>query len=169
MIYLLRAEEQSCAVHRPSYRMKSQTQYFAILVLLVGLIGLGLLIIDRQGREPQQVFPATVTRDCAPWDGGAFTISIPYDAASVIAISIWQSPAIESPSTFSVPDEAAQVGNASLITEPSPPRPLYGEVSFQRVSQETPVEGRFNFRDESGKAFEGKFIAAWDHRIVYCG
>ena len=88
--------------------MKSQK----MLVLAVGLLILGLALFTFFARDEASLpmFSATVHRDCAPWDGVAFTVSIPYHSESVITISIWKSPDIKFPTTFSLPDEAGQVG-----------------------------------------------------------
>jgi hypothetical protein len=149
--------------------MKSRIQYFTIIVVLMTFFGILLFTIYRQSQESAQAFPATINRDCAPWDGAAFTISMQYDSVSVITISIWQSPDIKFPSTFSLPDEAGQVGYAYILSELGPLIPLNGEVSFQRVSEGTPVEGRFSLKSERGEAFDGKFMAEWESQIVYCG
>ena len=139
------------------------------MVLLITLFGIVLFTFYMRSQELEQAFPATINRDCAPWDGAAFTVSIPYDSVSNITVSIWQSPDIKFPSTFSLPDETGQVGHAYILSELGPLIPLNGEVSFQHVSEGTPVEGRFSLTSERGDAFDGKFVAEWEGQIVYCG
>ena len=83
--------------------------------------------------------------------------------------SIWQSPDINFPSTFSFPDETGQVGHAYILPELDPLQQLSGEVFFGRVDRESPVEGRFDFVTETGRQFKGQFEAKWGNEIVYCG
>ena len=143
---------------------------------LLWLIGLAILILvialytfSARDQQPAQVFSATVNQDCAPWDGSAFTVSIPYDPVSSITISIWGSPDIKFPSTFWFPNETGQVGYAYILPELGPLTQLSGKVSFQRVEGGRPVEGEFDLRDESGKGFKGKFNAEWGNEIIACG
>lgn len=139
---------------------------FIAMGLAILVLGIAFFTFPKRDQETTQVFPATIGRDCAPWDGSAFTVSIRYDFASTIAISIWKSPDIKLPSTFSFPDETGGVGEAYILSELDP---LSGKVFFQRVDRESPVEGEFDLRDESGKRFKGKFSAEWEHKPVYCG
>jgi hypothetical protein len=147
--------------------MKSRT----FLVIAIGLLILGtaLFTFSRRNQEPEQIYPATINRDCAPWDGAAFTVSIPYDSGSVINISIWQSPDIKLPSTFSFPDETGQIGFAYTLPELDPLEELTGKVTFWRVGEERPVDGEFSLMSERGERFSGKFKAKWGDEIVYCG
>ena len=117
---------------------------------------------------PEQIFPATINRDCAPWDGSAFTVSIPMQG-SRISISIYQSPDIKLPTAFIFPDDTLSVGNALLILPIGSPEPLTGKVTFQRVGQDIPVAGQFDLVTNTGEHFKGKFIAAWQNEMIYCG
>lgn len=144
--------------------------------LSISIISLTLLIISiawyafsRRDQVPVQFFPATINRDCAPWDGSAFSVSIPMNDGTVINISIYQSPEINHPSTFSFPDETGQIGNGLLLLPTDSSEQLTGRVSFQRVEQGIPVEGRFDLVTEAGKQFKGKFVAEWGDEIIYCG
>ena len=147
--------------------MKSRTLFFITAGLLI--LGIATFIFSTRDQEAVQVFPATVDRDCAPWDGGAFTVKIPMSDGTAIDISIWQSPQIKSPVVFSFPDDSGQVGNAILIHPVGLPDPLTGTVYFWNVNQEDPVEGRFELRTESGKVFKGQFKAEWGNFIALCG
>ncbi len=148
--------------------MKSQTSLAALLIFALTVLG-GVWFFSTWGhQEPTPVFPATIRRDCAPWDGSAFTLSIPVEG-SVLGISIYQSPDIKLPVTFSFPDETGRVGNALLVLPSGSSEPLTGKVSFQRVEQGSPVEGEFNLLSDTGEQFKGKFIAEWDNQPVYCG
>jgi len=149
--------------------MKSRTQLYIAIGLLALVFGIAWYTFSTRNQAAIQVFPATINPDCAPWDGSAFTVSIPMDDGIIINISIWQSPDIKLPVTFSFPDETGQIGFAYILPELDPLQPLSGEVFFWRVDQGNPVKGEFNFKTESGKQFEGKFIAEWGNEIIYCG
>jgi hypothetical protein len=96
-------------------------------------------------------------------------MSFRYDPVTTITISIWQSPDIKFPTTFTFPDETGQVGYAYILPELDPLEQLTGKVTFWRVEQGIPIEGEFNFMTVSGKQFKGKFIADWGNEVVYCG
>ncbi len=149
--------------------MKPRTQFFIALGFLLLILGIAWVAFPERNQELEQVFPATINRDCAPWDGSAFTVSIPMSDGASIAVSIYQSPDIKLPITFSFPDEIMSVGNALYLSQVSSSEQLTGKVSFQRVEENSPVEGEFNFMTESGKQFKGRFIAEWNNQIVYCG
>ena len=149
--------------------MKPLTRFFITVALIVLMLGLALFVYVEELSEPITVFPATINRDCAPWDGAAFTVSIPYDAVSVITISIWESPDFKIPTTFLLPDVEGQVGYAYILSELDSLIPLKGEVSFQRVGEGRPIEGRFSLTPESGEVFAGRFIAEWGEQMALCG
>jgi hypothetical protein len=148
--------------------MKSRYPFFGALVLLLLTVAIALYTFSRRTQEPTQVFPATISRDCAPWDGSAFTVSIPHDA-TVIYVSIWQSPSIKLPVTFTLPDETGRVGYAYTLSELGSLEELSGEVFFWRVDEGIPLEGRFRFTTERGERFEGRFVAEWGSQMAYCG
>lgn len=149
--------------------MKTQTSLVLLSILVLAAVGGFFYYQSLSDQEPAQVFPATVNRDCAPWDGGAFTISIQYNPVTTIMISIWKPPNIQFPSRFILPDDEGQVGNAYILPELGPYMQLNGEVSFQRVEVGMPLEGRFSFTSERGGKFEGQFIAEWGEQVVMCG
>jgi hypothetical protein len=149
--------------------MKSRNQFFVAIGLLILILGIALFTFSARDREPVQVFPATINRDCAPWDGAAFTVSFRYDPVTTITISIWQSPDFTFPVTFSFPDETMRVGIAYSLPELDPLEELTGKVTFWRVEQGIPVEGEFNFTAESGGRFKGRFKAYWGNQIPMCG
>ena len=147
--------------------MKSRTLFFIAIGLL--LLGVAVFIFSTQDQEPAQTFSATINRDCAPWDGSAFTVSIPMSAGAVIDISIWQSPDIKFSKTFSFPDNTGQVGNVSIRSASGEYEQLSGTVFFQRVDEGSPVSGRFELATEAGQRFEGQFEAGWENQIALCG
>jgi hypothetical protein len=154
-------------INRPVHRMKNRVLlYFAMGLLLLGM---GLFIYSSRNQEPIGIFPATINRDCAPWDGAAFTLSIPTEDGIIIHVSIWQSPDIKLPVTFTFPDETGQIGFAYILPELDPLQQLSGEISFLRVEEGIPVEGEVSFMTVGGRQFKGKFEADWGNEIVYCG
>jgi len=122
-----------------------------------------------RNQDLAQILPGTINRDCAPWDGAAFILSFRYDPITTITISIWQSPDIKFPTTFTFPDETGQIGFAYTLPELDPLEELTGKVTFWRVEEGIPVEGEFNFMTQRGKQFNGKFTAEWGNEVVYCG
>jgi len=148
--------------------MKQRIQFFITIGVLIVIFVITWISFSRHDQASAQVFPATINRDCAPWDGSAFTVSIPMDG-EIINISIWQSPDIKLPARFSFPDETGQIGYAYIIPELDPLQQLSGEVFFWRVEEGIPVEGEFDLLTEAGQQFKGKFEAQWGNEIVYCG
>ena len=149
--------------------MKTRTQRLMAISLVIFVLGIAFFTFSKRDQETIQVFPATIGRDCAPWDGSAFTLSVHYDPTSTIMISIWKSPDIKFPATFSFPDKTGSVGQAYILSETDPLIPLSGKVFFRRVDQETPVLGEFDLTDGSGKQFKGQFNATWNNKVAACG
>ena len=147
--------------------MKSQTLLFIAVGLLI--LGIGWYIFSAQNQEPTQIFPATVNRDCAPWDGSAFTVSIRYDPTTTITIYIWRSPDITIPTTFTFPDDTGQIGTAYILPELDPLQQLSGTIFFWHVEEQNPVEGRFELVTETGQRFDGQFEAEWENQMALCG
>jgi hypothetical protein len=148
-------------------QMKSRTALYVVIALILALGGIWFLNA-RQEAQPTQVFPATVNRDCAPWDGAAFTVSIPMDS-SILDISIFQSPSIKSPAAFALNENTIDTGDAFLFPSAGPPEPLTGRVHFEHIEEGIPVEGEFHFTTRSGEQHTGRFEAQWRNEIVYCG
>ena len=143
--------------------------YSLTFISLIKLIaGIALYALARRSQIPEQIFSATINRDCAPWDGSAFTISIPMKGQG-IAISIYQSPEIKLPTAFLFAEDTLSTGNALLILPLGSPQQLTGKVSFQKVAQDTPVQGQFDLVTNSGEHFKGRFSAEWKNEIVLCG
>lgn len=140
-----------------------------IVAMILLILGITWLRDSTRNQEPSHVFSATINRDCAPWDGGAFTVLIPMDSTTAITISIWQPPDINQPVKFSFPEETGQAGAAYLPTHPDTFQQLQGNVSFRRVNEGSPVEGEFDFTTERGERLHGRFTAEWGDQVVYCG
>ena len=148
--------------------MTSHLRLPAVIGLTLLLMVIVLYAFARRSQAPEQIFSATINRDCAPWDGSAFTVSIPMKNAN-ISISVYQAPDIHAPTVFSFPDDTMSSGSAFLILPLDSPEPLKGKVSFQRVQQGNPVQGTFDLATEVDKKFKGKFIAEWGNEVIYCG
>jgi len=148
--------------------MKNRVWLYLMLGVLTLAAGLIWLLFSTQ-EESRTVFNATLTRDCAPWDGAAFTVSIPYDRTTTVTISIWRSPDIKFPVAFSFPDQTGRLGFAYSLSQLDPLEPLAGRVSFTRVEQGSPVRGEFNLSTENGRQFQGKFSADWGNIYAMCG
>jgi len=161
--------EHSQEIYRHPHRMKSRTLFLLAIGLLILVFNVTWIIFSPRNQAAAEVFPATVNRDCAPWDGAAFTISIPLNDGTMIHISIWQFPDISLPVTYSFPDDTGQVGNALLLHEVGLPEQLNGKVFFWQVNQEGLTEGKFDLVTEAGQLFKGQFKAEWGDEIVYCG
>jgi hypothetical protein len=149
--------------------MKPRTQFFIATGLLVLLLGITWFSFSTRHQEALQTFSATVNRDCAPWDGSAFTVSIPMSEGTIISISIWQAPDIKLPVTFSFPDDTGQIGNASYQLASGEYKQLSGTVFFKHVEAGSSVEGRFELVTEAGQRFEGQFKADWKYTFMLCG
>jgi hypothetical protein len=149
------------------YQMKSPILPYTLIALLA--LSFVILWLNHSGndQESTQLFPATVNRDCAPWDGSAFVISIPYDSMSTMEISIWRSPDAKFSTSFSFPDNTGRIGNAALHAQNGSPEQLTGKVFIR--STEHGMEGEFNFFTETGSQFTGRFTAVWGDFIALCG
>lgn len=142
-----------------------------LLIISIALLMLGIAFFAFSPRKPEplSMFPASASLDCAPWDGAAFTVQIPWQGGDVIDISIWQAPEIQFPVTFNFPDDTGQVGNV-ILTHPSGlPNALTGEVWLKNVSVGNVIQGRFNLKSEGGGLYQGQFAAQWSEQITLCG
>jgi len=151
--------------------MKPRTQFVIIVGLVVLILGITWYTFPKRNRAVIQTFPATIQRDCAPWDGAAFTVMILPQGqdGDAIQVSIWQSPEFKLPKTFSFPDDTGQIGNASLMHSTEAAEQLSGKVSFSSVKQDSPAEGRFELFTDTGQRFAGEFRAEWQDKIILCG
>jgi hypothetical protein len=113
--------------------------------------------------------PATVSADCAPWDGAAFTVSVPVETGRSISISIYQAPDIRSRVTFSFPDPGNRVGYAFYKPEFGPDEALSGSVTLQAAQRGIPVEGELDLESPGGLRYRYAFVATWGSQQAYCG
>jgi hypothetical protein len=148
---------------------KSWIAFRALIVVAAVAFGALWLLSRLRNEEPIQLYPATIDRDCAPWDGAAFTVSIPWDQAAILYVSIYRSPEITHPVTFSFPDETMRIGNAYLLLPDGSPEQLNGKVFFERVHTGRNIEGRLDLTSTRGEKFSGLFRAEWGNQAAYCG
>ena len=114
-------------------------------------------------------FAATIARDCAPWDGPAFNVSIPVDGGGVINVSVWSEPKLPRAASFAFPDATGRIGNATYLMQSGEFETLTGTASFTRVELGTPVEGEIHLRSDTGREFAGSFKAEWLDHTPMCG
>ncbi len=150
------------------HKMTRRILTFSIIGLLLLFVGITWHASSTRNPQPAPILPATINLDCAPWDGSAFTISIPMQSGSLY-ISIYQSPDIQNPTTFRFPDDTMSVGTAMLTLPIDSASQVRGRVTLQHVEQGNPVEGRLDLVTESGEPLKGKFSAEWGDDIIYCG
>ena len=148
--------------------MKPQTQFLIIVGLLILVLGGAFYAYSNRTQAQLSIFAATIRRDCAPWDGSAFTVAVPMDEG-VIDISIYESPDLNFPKRFSFPDVTGRDGNALLLVPAGVPEALSGRVLFESVAEESPVAGEFDLHTEMGRQFKGKFVAEWENQPAMCG
>jgi hypothetical protein len=151
--------------------MKPRIQFVTTVALVVLILGIAWYTSPGRKQAVTQILPATIQRDCAPWDGSAFTVNIlpQGPGGDIVSISIWQAPDLKFPQTFSFPDETGQVGNASLIRSSGAAEQLSGKVFFTSVKQGSPAGGRFELFTSTGQRFAAEFRAEWVDEIVLCG
>jgi hypothetical protein len=144
-------------------------------ILLPAVLGsLTMMIIlwiyfATQPLRTEAVFEATVNSDCAPWDGMAYTITIPQPAGTGIIVSIWQSPDFQFPVTYSFPDSGGRVGTAVSQPTSGIVQQLNGTITLQPFSLGKPIEGRINFTSNAGRQYIGNFTAQWGTQRALCG
>jgi len=121
------------------------------------------------------MFYGEVSRDCAPWDGAAFSVSIQPVAGlkkmdfPLIHVSVWQAPGLRGAAHFAFPDSTEKIGAAFIQPRSGSVTPLSGTVSFKRVMPNETTEGQFDFVDPNGRRYSGKFTATWNGKMVMCG
>jgi hypothetical protein len=148
----------------------NKIQIFILILIVVAFVLGGTFLLSTVAKPALLPdFAATVQRDCAPWDGPAFTVNVPLNDGRAVSISIWQEPALGGPLSFTFPDTSGQVGNASVFPANGIPEELSGTVSFQSVQANHPVQGRFDLVDQNGEHFKGSFDATWTDVTMLCG
>src|SRR5215212_3684922 len=120
--------------------MKPLNLFLLIIGLLTLVLGVAWYVYPERQQEPTPNYAATVQKDCAPWDGAAFSVKIPLDNNDIIDIAIWEAPTIQSEKTFSFLEEPSQAGYANLAHSAELGEQLIGRVSFTPVAPGSPVE-----------------------------
>lgn len=138
--------------------MKSQIPVYALACTLVLAVILWIFFRTPTA-ENDTVFEASVNRDCAPWDGMAYTINIPDQAGSMIEVFIWQPPDFQFPVTYSFPDSSGRVGVVIHQSTLGSVQQLSGTITLQPFNIGSPLLGRFNFKSSDRKQFTGNFKA----------
>lgn len=149
--------------------MKTRFFLTRIMLLLFLSLGFGWWLFKTSPRPAPQVFTAIIRRDCAPWDGAAFTTNIDLQNGNSLTISIWQSPSSSLSSTYIFPDSTGQIGNALLLAPTGNAESITGTISFTHLDEEYPVEGNFKFTTATGNQIVGIFKAQWDYQVMLCG
>jgi len=144
----------------------------SLLYILIGSLAFVFILWKYSTIQTQHtdvVYDAIVNRDCAPWDGMAYTITIPDQTGSTIVVSIWKSPGFPFPISYSFPDSSGRVGAAIHQSAFGSYQPLSGKITLQPFEAGSPIEGRFNFTSENGEQMKGNFKAEWGNQIALCG
>jgi len=121
------------------------------------------------------MFHAEVRRDCAPWDGDAFSVSISTVAdvrkiePPFIHVSVFQTPNLKRGGRFAFPDGSRRIGAAFIQPSSGSVVQLRGTVSFTSVILGETVEGQFDLLDAGSKRYVGRFRANWMSIRTSCG
>ncbi len=150
------------------------------LVTVGGLLALGLStnLLASPGQQPGSAtpLPAQIWNDCAPWDGPAFTITVPLarrsaEAPTILTIAIWEPADGRTPLSFVFPRDGARAqGSVTLQPRPGVSGLMSGQVRFRSLHSRQPVEGSFDLVSKGGEIVRGTFRARWvDGQRVLCG
>ena len=147
----------------------------AIFCLVLALSSASRVAPAARVRQAGALLKATIAYSCAPWDGTAFTTTVPAAALAggskdaVISISIWQAPAFKDTVSFHFPDRDMKTGSAFYFDGKAPGVELSGRVTFQRVVADSLVRGDFDLVSASGVYYRARFEAAWSQLRALCG
>lgn len=162
--------------------MKFRWTLFVAVVTLAAMVTLSMNLIastvkgsDRNGTIPTPL--ATVERDCAPWDGPAFSVWIPAEklggpSQSWVYLRIWQQPE-DSKGLFKFPSDGQRQKGAvvffldlespkKLNWQNQPRQQLKGTVRFLRVDSKENVLAELDFVSDKNVQLRGNFEAKWD-------
>ncbi|HET6847099.1 MAG TPA: hypothetical protein VFH29_09710 [Anaerolineales bacterium] len=114
-------------------------------------------------------YPAVIQADCAPWDGAAFTLSIPFDTGRLARVSIYRAPDLPSRTRFSFPDATGRIGNAIYQPEFGEAQTITGSLTFDAVRRDAPASGEFDWQTADGLRMRGRFNAKWIQGQALCG
>lgn len=118
--------------------------------------------------------PAVAWRDCAPWDGAAFTVAVgrpgqkDVDRAQPwLRIAIWHEASIRNPVTYRFPDTDGKTGAVQYGGTAFPS--VTGTVSFTRAVFGDDLDGSFAFVAPDGQKIVGRFHGRWSPDVAVCG
>jgi len=151
--------------------MKAQLNLMSLILLLA--FGCQTIPTQSEPNLQTQKIPAKIIDSCAPFDGAAFQVSI----AENIIVDIYKAPQFDNSVKFTFPTNS-QTGyarlllpNAELLIQQRKLsfKPLTGEIVFNMVKRDVPVEGSFNFVTPEGDRKQGTFKAIWQKsQITRC-
>jgi len=138
------------------------------LVLACGACGAG------QSTRPEAFAVADVARACAPWDGAAFSVSVPLregadpGALPALRVMVWSPPQFEHERTVVFADGDDRTGVAQYMEAEDRATPLTGEATFRQAA-DGGIEGTLRLKAADGRRFERRFRGRLDDRMVMCG
>ena len=142
-----------------------------IASVAVGL--LAAVTVARAAQEPR-LSPAIAWRDCAPWDGPAFTVAVGREGATSVdparpwlRISIWQEAGTRHGVTYRFPDTTQKLGAVEYGGTAFPS--VNGTVTFPSAVSEEVVAGSFDFMTPDGRHLAGRFRGGWRPVAALCG
>jgi hypothetical protein len=121
--------------------------------------------------RPEAVATARIARSCAPWDGAAFTVSVPAaDGASTAALqlSVWSSPQFDGERKVVFAEGDDRTGVAMYAETADHAVPLTGEATFRQAADGS-IEGTLHLKAADGRRFERRFRGRLDGGAVMCG
>jgi len=119
----------------------------------------------------EAVATARIARTCAPWDGAAFTVSVPAtDGASTAALqlSVWSSPQFDGERTVVFAEGDDRTGVAMYAETADRSTPLTGEATFRQAGDGS-IEGALRLKAADGRRFERRFRGRLDPATAMCG
>lgn len=124
--------------------------------------------------RPEAVATAQIARTCAPWDGAAFTVSVPLGndadpaALPALQLSVWSSPQFDGERKIVFAEGDDRTGAASYAETVERATPLTGEATFRQAADGS-IEGTLRLKAADGRRFERRFRGRLGDRAVMCG
>ena len=131
-------------------------------------------VMARSATAQAPTSAAIAWRDCAPWDGPAFTVAVGRPGAPEVDrarpwlwISIWHPPDARRPVTYQFPDTDGKTG-AVLYRGTAFPS-VTGTVTFPRLAFGEDIDGSFDLVAPGGERLAGRFRGRWSPEVALCG
>ncbi|MGN6153603.1 MAG: hypothetical protein ACTHOH_16600 [Lysobacteraceae bacterium] len=125
--------------------------------------------------RPEAAATAQIARSCAPWDGAAFTVSVPatgdgVDPAALPALrlSVWSAPQFDGERTVVFAEGDDRTGMALYAETVDRATPLTGEATFRQAADGS-IEGTLRLKAADGRRFERRFRGRLDPATAMCG